>query len=418
MTSVDGVRYAGAMGRGIRRRLKARVARFVYDHESVWFRRARMFLTPPHYPGARWTLKRLANCYLNRWEMRYQATRVRSYPLKLTVEPINVCNLGCPACFTGDGQASRPRKRMPLEFYRRLLDEMGGYLCEVEFCNWGEPLLNKEIHLMIRAATDRGIGTVISTNFSFPFDDARAEELVRSGLTTLGVSIDGAQQDTYEQYRVGGDLAMVLENCRRMRDAKQRLGSRTPEVRWSFHLFPHNVFDVQLAKQLAAELDMPISVEKGWVVGEEWERGGFFQFKDEIRPFPCLFLWNQAVVNSDGGISPCCGTFYREDDMGELPLVPEAGRATSFRDVWNGERFQQARAMYQRPRAESSATDHVCYNCPATIVWDRWRRYEEAGGDPATFDPGVTPNDGFNYFWNRRPPGAAPPRRRVTMGTR
>src|SRR5262249_40527485 len=144
-----------------------------------------------------------------RWEMRSQETKVRSYPLKLTVEPINLCNLQCPACFTGDGQTSRPRKRMPLEFYHRLLEEMGDYLWGIEFCNWGEPLLNNEIHLMIREATDRGIGSSVNTNFSFPFNDERAEELVRSGHTALGVSIDGSRQDPYEQYRVSGVLAQV-----------------------------------------------------------------------------------------------------------------------------------------------------------------------------------------------------------------
>jgi MoaA/NifB/PqqE/SkfB family radical SAM enzyme len=107
--------------------------------------------------------------------MGRRRTRLRSRPLKLTVEPMNTCNLACPACFTGDGQVSRPRKSMPLDVYQRLLDELGDTLWQIEFCNWGEPLLNKQIHTMIRAATDRGIGTIVSTNFSFPFDDRRAE---------------------------------------------------------------------------------------------------------------------------------------------------------------------------------------------------------------------------------------------------
>ena len=400
------------MGLAIRRRLKE----FAYDHEPLWFRSFRMFVTPPDYPGARMTRKRLANCYRNRWEMRSQEVRLRSYPLKLTVEPINTCNLGCPACFTGDGQTSRPRTGMPLEVYQRLLEEMGDTLWQIEFCNWGEPLLSKQIATMIRAASERGIGTLVNTNFSFPFDDRRAEELVLSGLTTLGVSIDGARQETYEQYRVGGDLATVLDNCRRIRDTKRRLGSRSPHVRWLFHLFPHNVFDVDLATTMARDLDMGIWVEKGWVVGEEWERGGYFQFLDAVKPFPCLFLWNQAVVNSDGGVAPCCGTYYREDDMGRL-ATPGAAGAASFHEVWNGERFRQAREMYHS-REASPAKDAVCYDCPMTVMWSRWQAHQVAGHDPAAFDPGFTPNDSFNYFWNRRPPGAAAPRRRVTMGTR
>lgn len=401
-------RAATAAPDGLVPRLSAAVRR-----RWVWLR---MFLSLPIYPGARMTARRLLNLYLNRWEMGGLRTRLRSLPLKLTIEPINTCNLRCPACFTGDGQTSRPRKAMPPDLYRRLLDELGATLWQIEYCNWGEPLLNKQIHTMVRAASERGIGTVINTNFSFPFTAERAEELVRSGLTRLGVSIDGAWQASYVQYRVGGDLDTVLANCRLVRDAKRRLGSSTPELVWAFHMFPHNTGDVPRARELAAELEMTFFLEKGWVVGEEWDPQHEVGFWTPVMPFPCLFLWSQSVVHIDGGVAPCCGTFYREDDMSRLALADGDGGAPSFRAAWNGPRFQQARAMY-RSRATAAETSHICYNCPATVVWERWQGHLAIGGDLASFRPGVSVNDSFNYFWTRRPPGATAPRR-LTIGTR
>ena len=216
---------------------------------------------------------------------------------------------------------------------------------------------------------------------------------------------------------MGGNLETVLANCQKIRDAKRRLGLRTPHVTWIFHVFPHNVYDIATARTMAPELDMELVVEKGWVTGEEWERNGFFKFRDSVKPFPCLFLWNQTVVNSDGGVSPCCGTFYREDDMGTMALTPRANGTLPLREVWNGERFRQARRMYQT-RGPAPADDHVCYNCPATILWHQWQEHLARGGDPEAFETDITPNDSFNYFWQRRPPGAAPPRRRLTIGTR
>jgi hypothetical protein len=41
-----------------------------------------------------------------------------------------------------------------------------------------------------------------------------------------------------------------------------------------------------------------------------------------------------------------------------------------------------------------------------TIGWDRWRTHRAAGRDERTFTVGYTTNDVWNYFWNRRPPGA------------
>lgn len=77
---------------------------------------------------------------------------------------------------------------MSLELYRRLLDELGDYLFEVEAFNWGEPLLSPHIGTMIAETTARGIATRVNTNFSVPFDAARAERLVAAGLKVLTVS--------------------------------------------------------------------------------------------------------------------------------------------------------------------------------------------------------------------------------------
>jgi MoaA/NifB/PqqE/SkfB family radical SAM enzyme len=297
---------------------------------------------------------------------------------------------------------------MSLELYHRLLEELGDYLFQVEFANWGEPLLNKQLNTMFRAAADRGISTLTTTNFSVPFDAERAERLVASGLNVLGVSIDGARQETYEQYRVRGDFARVVENCRLVRDAKRRLGSKTPRMTWIFHVFPHNVDDVDTARAMAAELEMTVSIEKGWVVGQEWDPGGKWSFiLGEPQPDSCYFLWYAAVINNDGGVAPCCGSFYREDDMGQISLAPNGSGASSFREIWNGQQFREARRLYRSRTGSADTRASICFDCPSTIIWENWKKHQAAGGTRDTFEPGFRSNDNFNYFWNRRPAATA-----------
>src|SRR4030043_2350783 len=153
-----------------------------------WFVRARHFLTPPQYAvpptyeGSKLTLKRLLNLYIVRYQYNCGHTKLLGYPLRLTVEAANMCAPRCPGCSTGRGEVARERSFLPSCLYQRLLDELGDYLMRVEFYNWGESLLNKNIYAMIQEANRRGINTTVSTNFSFPFDSARAERLVASGL--------------------------------------------------------------------------------------------------------------------------------------------------------------------------------------------------------------------------------------------
>jgi MoaA/NifB/PqqE/SkfB family radical SAM enzyme len=319
-----------------------------------------------------------------------------------------VCNLGCPACFTGLGESNGRKSLMTMELYRRLLDELGDYLFEMEFYSWGEPLLSKFIFEMISEATARGISTTISSNFSIPWNEEKSERLVRSGLHKLGLSIDGATQGRYEIYRRKGNLETVLRNARMVSEAKRRLGSKTPHMIWAFHVFKHNVEDIELAKRFAGELGMEFSITKGWQTGEEWDNGGQFKFPLEPIPFPCLFLWHYAVVNTDGGVSPCCGSFYSEDDMGKLAIQPGELGAKTFREVWNGERFQTARRLFSSRTGPAEVQKTICYDCPSTTMWERWRNHLLIGRHPLDFVVGHTENDVWNYFWSRRDPARRP----------
>jgi len=376
--------------------------------DALW---RKVFPRPPRgfifmrYDHTELTLKRLLNLRLLQWEYQRGATRLRSSPIKLVLEATNVCNLSCPACFTGAGENGRLRSSMTLDVYRKILAELADTLMEVEFYNWGEPLLSKFIYTMIGEAHARGLATTISTNFSIPFDAEKAEQLVRSGLTVLGVSIDGARQESYEQYRVGGSLKRVLDNCRLVVEAKRRLGATNPRLIWEYHVFDHNLADTELAKQRSGDIGFDeLTYTKGYTIGPEWDPDSPYKFwPPYYTAVRCAFLWQYAIIHNDGGVAPCCGTFYREDDMGALSVKPGDLGARSFREVWNGPNFQGARAFY-RGRVDTAENRRaVCFDCPQTVVWNSFNEHVAAGGQPEKYHLEFSANDGYNYFWNRRP---------------
>jgi len=336
--------------------------------------------------------------------VRYQRNRghiqLWGYPLILTLEAANLCNLRCPYCFVGAGEKSRPPIPFPFPLYQRIIDELGDYLLHVEFHNWAEPLLNQNLPEYIQLASARGISTVVATHFSLPFDRARAEALVASGLSLLGVSLDGARQETYEQYRVGGNFATVLANIRLVNQAKRAQGSQTPRVIWSFHVFAHNCQDVELARTMARDLGIEFSACKGWVEGPDWDpEGKYAAFFAEPQPGRaaehCQFLWERAIIHGDGGVAPCDGTFFREDDFGLM-------NARRFREVWNNDSFQEARRLFRSRQQSDEARRLICYSCPATLTMEHYRQHLAQGGHTETFAPRFSTNDGFNFFFNTR----------------
>jgi len=331
---------------------------------------------------------------------------VTTYPARLCIEASSACNLACPYCFTGAGERSRARALLTPAFFTQLLDEMGDALWQVEFHNWGEPLLNKHLFAMIAAARARGLSTTFNTNFSIPFDAARAEALVQSGLSLLGVSIDGATQASYEQYRVNGRLDLVLRNCRLVDDAKRRLGSPTPRVNWSFHLFPHNLDDVSAARALAAEVGMEFHVARGRTVGFDWDPHERHIPHEPVHPMPCYTLFEAAVMYGDGSVAPCRGSFYAPDDMGRVATDDRSGSA-SLRGVWNGERFRLARRFFNdddaaREAAPAGERALICFDCPQLLDWRHFVKFVTSGRNPKAWVPPHDSNRRYNYFWERK----------------
>jgi pyruvate-formate lyase-activating enzyme len=381
-TALPGWRPAvdlGVVGRGFLRRLRG----------------------PPEFEGTRPTVRRLINLWRVSWQWRRYRTSLASYPLRLCIEASGACNLACPHCFTGAGEGGRPRAMLSLAFFRRLLDELADHLWQIEFHNWGEPLLNKNLPTMIAEARARGLSTVFCTNFSLPFDAAHAERLVGSGLSVLGVSIDGASQNGYEQYRVGGQLDLVLRNCRLMVDARRRLRSRTPRIIWSYHVFGHNRDEVDTARRMAAGMGIDFHASRGRVFGQDWDPDERSMPHEHTEPVPCYTLYHTAVVYADGSVAPCRGSFYREDDMGRIATDGGSGVAT-FREVWNGERFRLAREFFARPDAAPHEAEHICHACPAKIDHEHYVAGLMLGGTKEQWQPRFNSHERYNYFWNRR----------------
>lgn len=153
--------------------------------------------------------------------------RAPALPYQLQVEPTSLCNLRCPLCPAGLRTMTRKTGHMPLELFESLVDDMAPYLLLLVLWEWGEPLLNPAFPDMVRAATERGIRTITSTNAHFFADEDYVVRLLRSGLSTIIVAVDSLDQKSYERYRQGGNLSRALTGLSNLVRLKRQLRSPT-----------------------------------------------------------------------------------------------------------------------------------------------------------------------------------------------
>jgi hypothetical protein len=173
-----------------------------------------------------------------------------------------------------------------------------------------------------------------------------------------------------------------------------------------FHMFAHNVDDVEAAKQGAHQIGVDFHAARGRVVGPDWDPDARWIPHEHVEPMPCPTLFHTAVIYGDGSVAPCRGSFYPQDDLGRVAADGRPGAAT-FREVWTGEGFQIARRLF-RERTETAETrERICFACPHLLDWHRYVAHRLEGGRRADWTPMFTGNQRYNYFWSRGPRGRA-----------
>jgi radical SAM protein with 4Fe4S-binding SPASM domain len=184
-----------------------------------------------------------------------RATAVTPLPKFVQIEPVGQCNLRCRMCpiqFRPDGGPGKPPAFMPYDVYCRLVDQFSG-MTELQLQGMGEPMLHPRFFDMVSYAAARGVAVSTNSNLTV-LSERRAEECVRSGLAQLHVSLDAPTAESYEYIRVRSRFGRVLQNLRRLVDARARLCAQRPEIHLVTVAMRRNVHELAGLVRLACEL--------------------------------------------------------------------------------------------------------------------------------------------------------------------
>ena len=290
-------------------------------------------------------------------------------PFMLMVEPTNYCNLKCPLCPSGNGQMTRARGKMGLDDFKALIDRVGDKLFLLMLWNQGEPFLNRCFTQMVQYAHAKRIPTLTSTNGHFVRTAVEAREVVESGLDEIIVSLDGVDQQTYAQYRVGGRIEKVFDCVRLLSEEREKLGRRTPVINLQFIVFKHNEHDLAEAERIACEVGADKFLVKTAQVYSDGDAADFLPRQEEFRRYAavsadrlavkgqprrgCKVLWYSSMVNWSGNVTPCCFDKNGAADLGD------AFNGDTFDEIWRGRAYMDFRSTILRDRT----TVPMCNNC-------------------------------------------------------
>lgn len=311
--------------------------------------------------------KRFFNTISVIYELLTSKLILNTIPPLLELEPTNRCNLRCYSCPTGLKRLVRPIGDMSFKEYKRLIDEIGNKILVLVLYLHGEPLLNKDIYKMISYSHKIGIFTVLSTNGNY----LDAKKLVKSGLQYFTICLDGASQQSYRKYRVGGDFNKVVKNINEIMDLKRSLRSKTPFVDVHFIVNRYNEHEINAIKNLSKKLGVDnLTLKKfvppPFVVQSENPS----KFKDILSFIPenvkyqyklkfnenlsslCNRSWISSVITWDGRMIPCCYDVNATHCFGNV-------FDKNFQEVWNSNEM----IAFRKNMLESKSRIALCQRC-------------------------------------------------------
>jgi radical SAM protein with 4Fe4S-binding SPASM domain len=331
------------------------------------------------------TLKRIGNAILVLFS--YIISKItgnpmpNGLPISISFEPTTSCNLRCPECPSGLRSFTRPTGMLEVEMFKKTINELADTLLYLIFYFQGEPYLNPHFLDLVKFAVSKRIYTATSTNAHY-LNDENARKTVESGLDRIIISIDGTSQDTYEAYRIGGNLEKVIEGTKNIIKWKKELKSATPFVIFQFLVVRPNQHQIEEVHKLGKKL----GVDAVWCKTAQiydYENGSelmptikkYSRYRPTLAPEVnnepvkyeiknkmlnhCWKMWHSCVITWDGLVVPCYFDKDAEYRMGSL-------KNASFSEVWQSNIYTNFRKSLITSRTEIE----MCKNCTeGTKVW-------------------------------------------------
>lgn len=325
-------------------------------------------------------MKKLLNRYLVHASFYFKPERPWGWPTQLQIEPDARCNLHCVVCPVTTG-LGRPVGRMKFDVFKQLIDQVAEYIFLILLWDWGEPFLNPDIYKMIAYAKTKGIQLVSSSNGHLFVHPTHVDNLIRSELDWLIVALDGVTQKTYERYRQGGELRVVLKGIQRLIERKRVLNAKTPRINLRFVVMKHNEHEILEIQKLAENLGVDALTLKtmnpydsGITLLPESPHYRRFQYiaSEAVRirrgHNPCLHLWHAPAIHWDGAVCMCTYDSKEEHVFGNLREEP-------FKRIWTNNTYRTARKQFRSdwqkiPLCNQCSYAYVGGSCIDEIIAD------------------------------------------------
>jgi len=311
------------------------------------------------------TRRYFRNRYINK-NLRQLKPDINQKPIgQVCIETTSLCNTKCSFC--PHSEMKREKKIMSDKVFRKAMIEIKSmHIKDIGMYYFGEPLTDPKLFKRIRMMKkDYPCHIQIITN-GLDLDKEKSQHIISSDADELLISLDATDKESYEKVRKGSFNKVVdnIKNFMKIRGyyrVNETGYKNTPKVIVRTMVTGNNKKEVK-------------KFTKQWkYVVDEVQYGRIHNFCNDyieaqqkhLINQPCLFLWTQLIILSNGDVVPCCMDYEGKLKLGNIMNKP-------LRKIWNGDMIQ-----WLRKRHLEGDYPKICKNCDVNeSLVAKWWNYD------------------------------------------
>lgn len=278
---------------------------------------------------------------------------------QVCIETTSICNTKCSFC---------PHKNMEREkvimddkvFLRTMLEIKTMHIKNIGMYYFGEPLTDPKLDVRINMMKKEYPCYIQVISNGLGLNGEWIHKLLNTDLDEILISLDATDKESYEKVRKGS-YAKVIANILNLVLTKQRLGKNKPKI----------ILRTMVTKDNKKQVKRFTDIWKNDV--DEIQYGRLHNFSNtyveaqqkHLINSPCLFLWSQLIILSNGDVIPCCIDYEGKLKLGNIMNRP-------LKKIWNGDAMQ-----YLRRQHLEGNYPPLCKNCDMNdSLVARWWNYD------------------------------------------
>ena len=175
----------------------------------------------------------------------------------IVIETTRRCNLRCIHCAVSEENSLGAYEAfdLPIHLFRKLLPMLQEFKPLVQLSGHGETFLHPNFMEMLEEVTRAGCKVTFQTNGTI-LTPRIVDDIVRMGVESIVISIDGASPEVFEKIRRRASLNKIVDNIRLINETKKRLNQERPHLGVEFVAMRRNIHELPAVIQMAGELQV------------------------------------------------------------------------------------------------------------------------------------------------------------------